>query len=95
MLPVRRAAESGVGDDKYYISALTVDEAYRGHGIGSKLLETVLAEHTAVVTDVNIEKDASIRFYERHGFTIRETTTFVHEGETLGNHQIRREADRA
>ncbi len=83
-------ATSEVGEDEYYISALTVDERFRGEGIGSHLIESVLADHTTVITDVNIAKDASIRFYERHGFTVGKQRTFDHKGDKLGNYQIRR-----
>lgn len=79
-----------IADDEYYISALTVDEKHRGEGIGSKLIEAVLAEHDRVVTDVNVEKDASIRFYERHGFQVGAELAFEHRGKKLGNYQIRR-----
>jgi len=83
-------ATIGIGDDEYYISALTVDERYRGRGIGSQLLAEVFREHDAVVTDVNVAKDDAIRFYERNGFAIEDTMTFEHEGAELGNYKIRR-----
>ena len=83
-------ATTDIGDDEYYISALTVDERCRGRGIGSKLLVDVLRVHDVVITDVNIAKDDSIRFYERNGFVIDKKMTFEHEGAELGNYKIRR-----
>lgn len=83
-------ATTEVGNNEYYISALTVDDRYRGQGIGSTLLEHVLREHEVVVTDVNIAKADAIRFYERHGFTIQKEMTFVHKGAKVGNFQIKR-----
>ncbi len=83
-------ATTDVGDDEYYISALTVDERYRGAGVGSKLLVEVARDHDVVVTDVNIDKADAIRFYERHGFAIEDKMTFEHEGVELGNYKIRR-----
>ena len=89
---LEKVATADLRDEEFYISALTVDERYRGQGIGSLLLGAVLAEHDSVVTDVNIAKDDAIRFYERHGFEIGEKMTFAHKGEELGNFQIRRAA---
>jgi ribosomal protein S18 acetylase RimI-like enzyme len=89
---LERVATAELADDEYYISALTVDERYRGQGVGSRLLAEVVRDHDVVVTDVNITKDAAIRFYERHGFAIQQRMTFVHDGEEIGNYQIRREA---
>lgn len=83
-------ATTEIGDEEYYISALTVDERYRGKGVGSELIAGVLREHEVVVTDVNVDKDAAIRFYQRHGFAIMREMTFEHEGRRLGNYQIRR-----
>ncbi len=79
-----------LADDEFYISALTVDDRYRGKGIGTRLLAEVFREHDKVVTDVNITKDDSLRFYQRNGFVIRKKMTFIHKGEELGNYQIRR-----
>lgn len=89
---LNKIATTQLADDEYYISALTVDENHRGNGTGSRLLSTVLEAHDVVVTDVNIAKDAAIRFYERHGFVIQKEMTFMHDGRKLGNYQIRREA---
>ncbi len=88
-------ATTEVGDDELYLSALTVDERFRGHGVGSALLASVLDEHPVVVTDVNITKDDALRFYRRHGFEVEREMTFVHKGDALGNFQIRRDARRA
>ena len=83
-------ATTDIGDNEYYISALTVDERCRGKGVGSKLLAEVFRSHDVVITDVNIAKDDAIRFYERNGFAIEKKMTFEHEGTELGNYKIRR-----
>lgn len=77
-------------DEEFYISALTVDARHRGTGIGSRLLGEVLRDHDVVVTDVNIAKADSIRFYERHGFKVGGERTFAHKGHKIGNRPLRR-----
>lgn len=86
-------ATQDVAASEYYISALSVDEARRGNGIGSALLGEVLDRQDVVVADVNIAKSDPIRFYQRHGFEIAETMTFRHKGQVFGNHQMRRERE--
>ncbi len=83
-------ATTDIGDDEYYISALTVDERCRGKGVGSRLLAEVFRDHDVVITDVNIAKDDAIRFYERNGFVIEKKMTFQHKVAELGNYKIRR-----
>jgi len=58
---------------EWYIDTVVVDPTYRGHGIGSKLLN--YAEHLVknsgggkLALNVEIEKNAAIRLYNRLGF---------------------------
>lgn len=78
-----------LADEEFYISALTVDGRYRGKGIGTRLLAEVFRGYNKVVTDVNITKDDSLRFYRRNGFVVWNSMTFIHKGEELGNYHIR------
>lgn len=62
------------GRDAAYLCAFRVKEEYRGRGLGSRLLETALAElktlgfHTATI-GVGSDKPMNIRLYRRFGFT--------------------------
>lgn len=58
---------------EWYIDTVVVNPAYRGHGIGTKLLS--YAEHLVkssgggkLALNVEMEKDAAIRLYNRLGF---------------------------
>lgn len=79
---------SDVADDEFYVAALSVDEGSRRRGIGSALIDGVLREYGAVVLDVNIDNVDAVRFYQRHGFRITRTMTFLHKGRVVGNHQM-------
>jgi len=70
-----------VGERDYYIRALTVDSAYRGHGVGKKLLERALIDGRAsdcerVRLDVQTDNQAALHLYRRFGFQP------IHKGET-------------
>jgi len=65
----------GDGFSIVYIQDLLVHSAYRRHGIGGVLLETVLSEYpdvyqTILLTD---KTDLLVRFYKNHGFLPVET----------------------
>ncbi len=51
-----------------YIAGLFVEKAYRGKGIGRKLLHFAFQKHAQLTLDVYAENKAAIRFYEREGF---------------------------
>jgi ribosomal protein S18 acetylase RimI-like enzyme len=57
-----------------YISSLYVREAFRGYGLGSALLTTMVLECDAQDVDVVMlwPTPDSRRLYERHGFTVRD-----------------------
>lgn len=63
------------GVDFYRIMGFIVDKAWRGQGIGSQVLEMVIARIYAefgprpIVLGVQVENSGAARFYERHGFT--------------------------
>lgn len=60
------------GEDRLYLSALAVDPSHRGRGVGTSLLERVVAGAgrlgLRVATDVEAENEAGRRLYERAGF---------------------------
>nr|MDJ0496440.1 GNAT family N-acetyltransferase [Acidimicrobiia bacterium] len=63
----------------WYLQGVAVDEAFRGAGIGSLLLDH--AEEVAATTgarrlalDVDVENDAARSLYERRGMTIEATS---------------------
>jgi ribosomal protein S18 acetylase RimI-like enzyme len=58
------------------LESIHVYPQFRGSGIGSRLVEAFLAwaaEHGAVRASVTAyaANESAIRFYERHGFTVR------------------------
>jgi ribosomal protein S18 acetylase RimI-like enzyme len=68
-----------VPEGDWYLQGVAVDEAFRGEGIGSRLLDH--AEEVAAtagarrfVLDVAVENDAARRLYERRGMTIDATS---------------------
>ncbi|EGD21769.1 toxin-antitoxin system, toxin component, GNAT family [Prescottella equi ATCC 33707] len=50
------------------LEMLFVDDAHRGRGLGSALLDRALADHPDLVLDVNEQNPQAVGFYERHGF---------------------------
>ncbi len=62
-----------IGDDEYYLSALTVDESHRRKGIGSLLLrhsiETAKSRNCkSVVLEVEGDNEPAISLYKKFGF---------------------------
>ncbi len=61
------------GDDDFYLSRIAVDPDVRGHGIGNRLLEQVLAEARlyscrCCVLEVAPSAIAALGLYAKHGF---------------------------
>ena len=63
----------GIEDDEFYISALAVDERYRGKGIGSLLLNRIIETARSkncrnVVLEVDGDNEPAIGLYRKFGF---------------------------
>ena len=66
--------------DEYYIDTVSVDPDFRGQGIGTLLLkraeeEALQAGFAKLALNVEEEKDAAIRLYERLGYKVEEPWT--------------------
>jgi ribosomal protein S18 acetylase RimI-like enzyme len=77
------------GPDVLYVSVLAVEPGSRGQGIGSVLLERLMAAadwmNLGVALDVGLENDIARRLYERLGFQV----TSVRETSETDRRQIR------
>lgn len=66
----------------WYLWSLGVDPAHQGQGVGSRLLQPVLAqadaEHAACYLDTGAERNA--RFYQKHGFQVMEHSSTPRDG---------------
>ncbi|MUK57696.1 GNAT family N-acetyltransferase, partial [Pseudomonas aeruginosa] len=64
-LPVKEAK-----DDEYYIETIATFEAYRGRGIATKLLTSLLESNTHVKWSLNcdINNEAALKLYQKVGF---------------------------
>lgn len=62
----------------WYLWVIGVEPACQGQGIGSRLLQPILARADADGVPCYLETggERSVRFYEKHGFTV------VHQGQT-------------
>jgi putative acetyltransferase len=58
------------GTDSQKLEMLFVDAESRGSGIGSKLLEHVIAAHEVTAVDVNEQNDQAVGFYAHAGFVV-------------------------
>jgi len=59
------------------IRGLSIEPAHQGQGIGSSLLRAVEAAHPHVThfeLTTNTLMEANVRFYQRHGYQIKELT---------------------
>ncbi|MBD8014726.1 GNAT family N-acetyltransferase [Microbacterium sp. APC 3898] len=79
-----RSIEPEAHLDEWYIDTVSVDPAYQGQGIGSKLFEfaeeRVLAEGGGKLSlNVDIGKEGAIRLYKRLGYSITEPWTIIGE----------------
>jgi len=59
--------------DEAFVQTLAVDPDHRGSGVGTRLLEALLAEagrrgQTRVALEVRADNEAAQRLYARHGF---------------------------
>ena len=61
---------SGVADGN--LEMLFVDNAFRGRGVGGKLLDHAIAEQGVRRVDVNEQNTQAIAFYEHAGFRVRD-----------------------
>jgi putative acetyltransferase len=52
-----------------HLEALFIDPDHHGKGIGKALVQTALADHPNLTTDVNEQNPQALGFYERIGFT--------------------------
>ena len=74
-----RLEEKEPGQKKLYIMTLGVLASYRGRGIGTKLLEHVLAnvgalgEVKSIYLNVQSNNDEAIAFYKKFGFSVTGT----------------------
>lgn len=79
LAPVRR--------ETLYVSALAVAPEYRGRGIGTALIERVIAGASrlglAVALDTGVDDEAALRLYERLGFRRVETRRTTPEDRSL------------
>jgi ribosomal protein S18 acetylase RimI-like enzyme len=79
LAPVRR--------ETLYVSALAVAPEYRGRGIGTALIERVVAGASrlglAVALDTGVDDEAALRLYERLGFRRLETRRTTPEDRNL------------
>lgn len=63
----------------HYLQAVAVDEARRGHGVGSRLIDEVMARarergDVRLVLDVAVDNPGARRLYERLGMTVEATS---------------------
>lgn len=54
--------------DGSHMEALFIDPEVRGSGIGRQLLQSALAAHPRLTTDVNAQNAQAVGFYQRMGF---------------------------
>ena len=77
-------------DDGLYIHTLSVDEKFRGRGIGSGIIEKISEENNKMYLYVNMNNEGAIRFYERNGFHKKHLGKMTHKGEVLGEYLMER-----
>lgn len=68
-----RETSRAINVDEYYLAVLTVDPAYRGLGIGRRLLLEYIEHgrqtgYKRLRLDVRSDNQAALRLYEGHGF---------------------------
>ncbi|MEG0471974.1 MAG: GNAT family N-acetyltransferase [Solibacillus sp.] len=71
-------------EDEYYIDTICVSKEARGLGIGTKLLQFAeehgrMLGYQKLALNVEFEKEAARRLYERMGFTVTEPWTIIDE----------------
>ena len=69
----------GTGEKKLYIMTLGCLTPYRGMGLGTQMLNHILAEGKkdkelkAIYLHVQVSNETAIGFYKKHGFSVKET----------------------
>lgn len=88
LLKQKGSIETGIDEEalpgEMYIDTICVDQRFRGLGIGTALLKyaEAVAEEADIKTvslNVEVEKDAAIRLYERVGFSVHSPWTIIGE----------------
>ncbi|EIM07603.1 acetyltransferase [Planococcus antarcticus DSM 14505] len=79
-----RTIEPEAHTDEWYIDTVSVDPAYQGQGIGSKLFEfaeTLVSSQKGAKLSLNvdIDKKGAIRLYKRLGYSVSEPWTIIGE----------------
>lgn len=77
-------------DDGLYIHTISVDEEFRGMGIGSNIINKIAEENSKMYLYVNMENKGAIRFYKRNGFEEKHLGTMLHKGEKFGEYLMER-----
>lgn len=80
----KRTIEPEAHLDEWYIDTVSVDPAYQGQSIGTRLFEyaeTIVAVNGGgkLALNVDLEKEGAIRLYHRLGFAITEPWTIIGE----------------
>ena len=90
------AVLTGDGRINVELDALVVDEDYRRRGIGTKLLETVVAKVETLKPhyfQVQVHEKSTERFYAKHGF-VRNKGTWLLEHNNVAN-RLRKRSSKA
>jgi ribosomal protein S18 acetylase RimI-like enzyme len=74
----RRIEKRHPHEPHFYLSVLGVEPAGQGRGLGSALMAPMLArcDQEGVGAYLESSKQSNVRFYERHGFRVREEIRF-------------------
>ena len=69
----------------YYLGTIGTDPNHQGRGLGSALLRPVLArlDETGMPAYLESSSERNVRFYQGHGFVVRETTRVANAGPEL------------
>lgn len=77
-IQVNKEAQSILSEPRVEVSALVVDESYRGHGIGKALL--VAAERWAIENQLllvrirsNLIRSDAHQFYQKQGYSVKKS----------------------
>ena len=81
-------------NNRYRISNIFVYDAYRGKGIGSKLMDHIISfaqksSARMVVLETQSCNEQAIAFYKKHGFEIIGFYLYSYSNEDLKNHEVR------
>src|SRR5690606_23747385 len=61
----------------WFLSAIGIDPAHQGQGLGSALMQPMLsrADNDGLPCWLDTHQEQNVRLYERHGFEVRERVT--------------------